>query len=308
MRESRSDRRRRTLLVAAAVVTTARLAPADLPPPPEAGWSEVWSDTFETDGAPDPANWVYETGFVRNREAQLYRPENVVCRDGLLVIEARRERVANPAFDAAAPESDWKRVREFAEYTSGSIKTMGRHAWRYGRFEMRGRIDIRPGLWPAFWTVGAGTPESPARPWPRNGEIDIMEFFRGLLLANAAWASETPGRAAWDDVKIPIGEFATRSGFESAEAWAGAFHLWRMDWDAESIRLFCDGHLLNEIDLSKTVNRSEDGANPLREPHHLILNLAIGGTSGGDPSGTEFPARFEVDWVRVLSRDTATAD
>jgi len=29
------------------------------------------------------------------------------------------------------------------------------------------------------------------------------------------------------------------------------------------------------------------------------LNLAIGGTAGGDPSATAFPARFEVDYVRV---------
>jgi beta-glucanase (GH16 family) len=285
---------------AATLATVTSVVAAEPPPEIETGWREVWIDAFDKDGPPDPANWIHEIGFVRNREAQLYRRENVACRDGLLVIEARRERVANPAFDPAAPGSDWKRSREVAEYTSGSIKTKGLHAWRYGRFEMRGRIDIREGLWPAFWTVGAGTPESPARPWPRNGEIDIMEFFRGLLLANAAWGSEQPGRATWDDVKIPIGEVAERSGFESAEAWAGAFHLWRMDWDERSIRLYCDGHLLNEIDLSKTVNRSEDAANPLREPHLLILNLAIGGTSGGDPSATEFPARFEVDWVRVL--------
>jgi hypothetical protein len=30
-----------------------------------------------------------------------------------------------------------------------------------------------------------------------------------------------------------------------------------------------------------------------------LLNLAIGGNSGGDPSKTAFPARFEVDYVRV---------
>ena len=36
----------------------------------------------------------------------------------------------------------------------------------------------------------------------------------------------------------------------------------------------------------------------------LILNLAIGGANGGDPSQTQFPARFEVDYVRVYQKQT----
>jgi hypothetical protein len=31
----------------------------------------------------------------------------------------------------------------------------------------------------------------------------------------------------------------------------------------------------------------------------MLLNLAIGGQNGGDPSPTEFPKRMEVDYVRV---------
>lgn len=74
-----------------------------------------------------------------------------------------------------------------------------------------------------------------------------------------------------------------------------------MDWDQDWIRLYLDGYLMNEVDLSKTINQSPDGANPFREPHHMILNLAIGST-GGDPSKTDFPAKFEVDWVRVYQK------
>src|SRR5262249_53255183 len=135
--------------------------------------------------------------------------------------------------------------------------------------------------------------------WPACGEIDIMEFYRGTLLANAAWASDKPGAAAWDASKTPLETLAHESGFADAAAWSHEFHTWRMDWDESFIRLHVDGRRLNEVDLPKTVTRTPEGATPPREPHHLILNLAIGGFSGGDPSRTEFPARFEVDWVRV---------
>jgi len=245
-----------------------RAAPSTAPSAaPERGWTLVWHDEFDRDGAPDAANWTYERGYVRNRELQWYQPENAVVRHGVLVIEARR------TAGAAHP------------YTSASLTTRGRHAWRYGRFEMRARIDVRPGLWPAFWTVGD------SGRWPASGEIDVMEYYRGMLLANVAWADST-GRAAWDDSRLPLDSLG-------GARWARDFHVWRMDWDERAITLSVDGRVLNTTDLAATTNRDGTGVNPFRRPHHIILNLAVGGTQGGDPSATAFPARFEVDWVRV---------
>jgi hypothetical protein len=56
---------------------------------------------------------------------------------------------------------------------------------------------------------------------------------------------------------------------------------------------------LNEIDLTQTVNAGRGGDNPFRQPHSMLLNLAVGGMNGGDPAETKFPAKFEVDYVRV---------
>jgi beta-glucanase (GH16 family) len=165
------------------------------------------------------------------------------------------------------------------------------HNWQYGRFEMRGRIDTRAGMWPAFWTLGVG------RPWPSIGEIDIMEYYRGMLLANAAWASGRPWVPIWDDVRKPITEFDDPD-------WSTKFHVWRMDWDANCIKLYVDEMLMNEIDVTKTINKDREGKNPFRQPHYIILNLAIGGTNGGDPSKMEFPARFEVDYVRIYQKQS----
>ena len=73
-----------------------------------------------------------------------------------------------------------------------------------------------------------------------------------------------------------------------------------MDWDEKSIRLYLDDELLNETDLSTTVN--PDGFQPFHQPHYVLLNLAIGGQNGGDPSNTKFPTRYEVDYVRVYQK------
>jgi beta-glucanase (GH16 family) len=252
------------------------------------GYTLVWADEFDRDGAPDPADWTYERGFVRNQELQWYQPENARVEHGLLVIEGRRERQANPNYQPNA--TSWQRGREVAEYTSASVTTRGLHAWQYGRFEMRARIDTRAGLWPAFWTLGA------SGAWPANGEVDIMECYRGLLLANVAWGSAERGRAVWADTRKPLAFFGD-------PGWSSRFHVWRMDWDEDRLQLFVDDERLNDVDLSKTIDRDGSGTNPFHQPHYIILNLAIGGTSGGDPSATAFPARFEVDYVRVFRKN-----
>jgi beta-glucanase (GH16 family) len=247
----------------------------------EPGYKLVWADEFEKAGRPDPANWTYETGFVRNEELQWYQPQNARVEDGRLLIEGKRERVPNPSYDKGS--NLWQRKREFAEYTSASLKTRGLREWTYGRLDVRAKIDARAGLWPAIWTLGV------KNPWPRCGELDIMEFYRDTILANACWADGT-----WDTDSYPIRRFLARD-----KEWAQKWHLWRTDWDKDFIRIYLDGELLNEIDLSKTLN--PDGFNPFHQPHYLILNLANGST-GGDPSSTEFPARFEVDYVRLYQK------
>ncbi len=58
-------------------------------------WQLVWSDEFSVEGRPDPAKWGHEEGFVRNNEAQFYTPKNARVERGVLVIEARKQHLAD---------------------------------------------------------------------------------------------------------------------------------------------------------------------------------------------------------------------
>ena len=250
----------------------------------------VWADEFDQEVCPSPRNWTNEKGFVRNHELQWYQPENAFCKDGMLVLQARREQRRNPAFDAQSDR--WKKNREFIEYTSASLKTQGLWSWRYGRFEMRARIRTDPGLWPVFWTLGT------QGDWPAFGEIDILESYRGLLLANAAWGGDGKGLPSWNITQRPVAGLG--------DNWVEEFHVWRMDWSEQSIELYVDDRLLNAIALESTGNaQGIEPRNPFHHPHYLLLSLAVGGHKGGDPSATEFPANFEIDYVRVYQRPLA---
>jgi beta-glucanase (GH16 family) len=255
--------------------------PGTIPVPP--GYKLVWSDEFNKDGPPDSTNWNYEQGFVRNEELQWYQPANAWCKNGILTIQARREQKPNPNY--VADSKDWRRNRPTIDYTSACLRTSGLHTWKYGRFEMRGRIDIDRGCWPAWWALGV------QGRWPGNGEIDMMEFYRGKLLANIA-CQDANGKAQWFSRTKPVDS-----------AWAAKFHVWRMDWSEDSIELYVDDLLLNKVALSALVNKDGSNFEPFKQPEYMLLNLAIGGQNGGDPAATPFPRRFEVDYVRVYQKE-----
>jgi beta-glucanase (GH16 family) len=108
-----------------------------------------------------------------------------------------------------------------------------------------------------------------------------------------AGGSATRKNGAWDSSSTPVKSFNNPN-------WDADYHIWRMDWDAESIKLYVDDQLLNEISVSDAINPGGHGPqHPFRQPQYLLLNLAIGGNNGGDPSRTKFPTRFEIDYVRV---------
>lgn len=251
----------------------------------------VWSDEFDYSGAPDSTVWNFEQGFARNEELQWYQKENAYCKDGLLIIEAKSEKRDNPIYEEGS--NDWRRSRRFIECTSSSITTSGKKEFLYGRFEVRARIPVGKGAWPAIWTLGN------AMEWPSCGEIDIMEFYRKSdvphILANACWGTEQRWNAKWQSKAVPFSHF-----LEKNPDWASEFHIWRMDWDETSIKLYLDDELLNEIFLKDTYNGSlGNNKNPFMQPHYILLNLAVGGINGGATVPEAFPMRYEIDYVRV---------
>ncbi|HTG66863.1 MAG TPA: glycoside hydrolase family 16 protein [Flavobacterium sp.] len=251
------------------------------------GYQLVWSDEFNIDGVPSEKNWNYESGFVRNNEDQWYQRENAYCKDGFLIIEAKKENKANPHF-VSKDHRDWAQKRDSIWITSSCLITRGKHSWQYGRFEMRAKIPVAKGMWPAFWTLGI------KGNWPANGEIDIMEYYSGKILANVAWKSDKPD-TEWDSATQMLSDFKKAN-------WADEFHVWRMDWDANSIKLYVDNQLLNETKISDAMQGKNQKIHPFRQPHYLLVNLAVGGDQGGEFTAAGFPSKYIIDYVRVYQK------
>ncbi|HLH53557.1 MAG TPA: glycoside hydrolase family 16 protein [Verrucomicrobiae bacterium] len=252
-------------------------------------WKLVWSDEFDKPGLPDPARWNYEEGFIRNNEAQYYtraRLENARVENGMLVIEARKERFKNASFAAQAQgQGGPRRNKEFAEYTSASLTTRGKASWTYGRIEVRAKLPGGRGTWPAIWTLGTNTSEVG---WPACGEVDIMEFVGfdpGIIHANIHTKKYNHIKKTGKGSQITVPDASD------------AFHVYALEWDSKHLDFF--------VDDKKYFTYENEGSGtdawPYDKDQFLILNLAIGGAWGGAKGVDEscFPQRYYIDYVRV---------
>lgn len=253
------------------------------------GYMLVWADEFNKDGRPDPKNWTYERGFVRNQELQWYQPENAFCRGGRLILEGRRERRPNPAYREGAQE--WHIKRASASYTSASLTTQGLHAWQYGRIEVRARLPQGRGMWPAIWTLGTNITQVG---WPRCGEIDIMEYVGKQPHTIHATTHFADPKLKDRNVHVAAG-----GGKLTLMEPYKDFHVYAIEWDEAQIRFFVDDKPYAKLN----VDAAGAGAdNPFRKPHYLLLNLALGGNWGGEIDDGVLPQRYEIDYVRVFQK------
>ena len=152
--------------LAQTIATPMSTAAADEPMAVPAGYAQVWGDEFDRPGLPDSKRWAYDTARNKqgwwNNELQYYaaaRTENVRVENGRLIIEARKERLADRADYGGQ------------DYSSGKIFTRGIADWTYGFIEVRAKLACGKGLWPAIWMLGSDE----AAGWPALGEIDVME-------------------------------------------------------------------------------------------------------------------------------------
>ena len=261
------------LLLGGVLAAWSQRGRVDAPPRRDDGRALVWSDEFAADGLPDSTRWGYDVGAWGwgNAELQHYtarRERNARVREGLLIVEAHRE-----PFDSMA-------------YTSARLVTRGLGEWATGYVEVRARLPSGRGTWPAIWMLGASLGEVP---WPRCGEIDIME--------HVGYARDTVyGTTHSEAYNHMLG--TQRSGEVYLPDAEGAFHTYAVDWRDTSVTFLVDEVAYHHVrrDSAATVAQW-----PFDAPHYLLLNLAVGGHWGGKHGvdTTIWPQRMEVDWVRV---------
>ena len=246
--------------------TTSTTVPQPDSSPPT---SLVWSDEFNGSSI-NSSNWRYDIGGWGwgNGESQYYtdRQENARVSDGALIIEAHKEDYLG------------------SSYTSARLLTQNLREFQYGRIEARVKVPAGTGTWPAFWMLGTGLGE-PGRTWPNVGEIDILEYVgrEPNVVIGALHGPGYSGGGAIDKWSV--------QNYEIANDW----HVLAVEWNYSGITWFLDGNQFHSV-----TRDAVPGEWVFDQPFFIILNLAIGGTLGGQiDQNLQFPLRYYIDYVRV---------
>jgi beta-glucanase (GH16 family) len=227
----------------------------------------VWADEFdetelnltdwsiiEGDGCPQLCGWG-------NDELQIYTDKNHRLENGMLYIKA---------------------VKEGDHYTSTRINTKGKKTFQYGRFEVRAKLAIGKGVWPAFWLLGTNIDQVG---WPLAGEIDVIEYV---------------GRSPQEiftslHTKAGHGDYASTKTTRIEDIEEG-FHTYAADWTKDQITFYVDG---KKVYSFAPEDKSQE-VWPFNQPFYLLLNLAVGGYFGGkEVDHSVFPQEFVIDYIRV---------
>ncbi|MCL4105724.1 UNVERIFIED_CONTAM: hypothetical protein GTU68_028601 [Idotea baltica] len=229
----------------------------------------VWQDEFDQNGAPDVSKWGYNIGRGDNGwgngESQYYtdRLDNATVENGVLKITAKKEEFQG------------------SQYTSARLLTEGKFDFTYGRIDVRAKLPSGGGVWPAIWMLGS---KISSVGWPACGEIDIMEYVGNNpgQISSALHTSSSFGAT--------INHKAVSISNETTE-----FHLYSMIWTEESITF-----LLDDI-AYYSYNPSTKNAQtwPFTDKQFIILNIAVGGSLGGNIDPDFGTSVMEVDYVRV---------
>lgn len=225
----------------------------------------LWSDEFDTPGAPDASKWGYDIGTGSggwgNNELEYYtsRPDNVIVSNGTLKIIAKKENYNGSA------------------YTSARMLTNGKFSFQYGKIEVRAKLPAGTGTWPGIWMLGSNFATAG---WPACGEIDIME-------QNGSTKNTIYGTMHYPTQKGQYGD----GGTTTVATATSDFHRYATIWSAASIQMLVDDVVYYTLPNNSSI--------PFNQNFFIILNLAMGGNFGGtvDPAFTT--DQMEIDYVRV---------
>ncbi|MFY9241852.1 MAG: family 16 glycosylhydrolase [Polaribacter sp.] len=243
----------------------------------------VWSDEFDGNGEIDKDKWFQQTRPIingvdwANGEIQHYtdRTDNSYVSNGTLKILAKKEAYTSYAV--------------LKNYTSARLNS--KYAFTYGKVEIRAKMPIGVGTFPALWMLGQNITENGGywaathgtTGWPDCGEIDIIEH----------WGDNQDFVQSALHNRSSFGGTINKGGRTISNA-SSTFHIYTLDWNSTKMTFSVDGivHYVYNPSNKNIQNW------PYFAPQYLLFNVAI--LPNITSSFTE--SAMEIDYVRVYQQ------
>ncbi|QNE41958.1 glycoside hydrolase family 16 protein (plasmid) [Hymenobacter sp. NBH84] len=235
-------------------------------------WKLIWADEFEKDGAPDPAKW----GFAPRKKADWA----CYCADTLATTFVQGGQLYMRGIVNRDPTDTVK-------YKTACIQTKDKFAFKYGRVEVRAKLDKGKGSWPAIWMMPQAAKYGG---WPYSGEIDIMEQLNYDSVFYQTLHSGYIDRL--NQKNNPL-------YFSTAPFEVGEYNVYGVEWYPDRLDFFVNGRKTFTYPKVTGVDPSQW---PFDEDFFIILDQALGGSWAGKIKEEDLPVQMVVDWVRVYQQ------
>lgn len=255
-----------------------------------------WQQDFRRmpDGPLDTRYWNFNKGYTipsYNHEAETLtaRSNNVRVQDGRLILEARKQELHGH------------------HYTSAHVNTQGKFSFQYGKLEVDIKAPAGIGTWPAAWLLPEGAKYNPQNygidptsnnAWAINGEIDFFET------VGAEPHRLYPDFHSYNSVVAN----QNSSYYKQVPDMYRAFNTYGVELTPGRIAFTLNGEVYHHVE--RTAAAAHDPRKwPFDQPYYLILNLAMGGSWGGEdkqqypPDGIEGDGPWEMQMAGVRFYD-----
>lgn len=254
----------------------------------------AWSDEFEGNSI-DTNTWNFEdSSYHRNDEDQCYLTpqefadkdtKNFVVENGYATIKSYKEDYVGTVKNSDGTYSDKTYNYTSACLRSDKIDTNDGFDFKYGIAEIRAKLPVGSGIWPAFWCCGTDPDTGKKGSWPSHGEIDIFELF-GLKRLQSVVHFDNNGTKQ----SSATGYYSQNSA--TLKDLGNDFHTYGMLWNETQIMFYVDETVFHTVDI--TPEYMEEFRN---YEMYFLLNTAIDASYAGTIDDTLFADGNSVDYV-----------
>jgi len=232
-------------------------------------WTLVWREDFD-DRAIDSESWTrVAKGKSDWNDMMSLRQDLAFIKDGDLVLLGKPN-------DGSSEDT--------TAFVTGGVTTKGKRSFDMARFEIKAKFNSADGFWPALWLMPEGNV-----PWPKGGEIDIMEHLNK------------------DDIVYQtVHSLYTQNVDMDNPPHSSTAPIDKDDWNIYAAEVYPDSICLytnNVKTLTYPWVQGKENQFPWDEySYYIILSNQLGGKWVGEVNPKDLPSELRIDWIKVYQK------
>lgn len=239
-------------------------------------WTLIWEDRFEGEEL-NSENWsVPERNNADWGNYMSDCEKCVVLRNNKLLLRGIVNDDVMPA--------------DSALFLTGGVISKGKKAFKYGKIEIRAKLETARGAWPALWLLAD---ENRYGEYPRNGEIDMMERLND---------EKKIYQTVHSYYTLVLENKENPPYYSTVSLNPEEYNIYGLKWFPDRLVFTLNGE--DTFTYPKLEN-TDPTQWPFDQPFYLLMTMQLGGSWVGEVNSEDLPVEMEIDWVRWYQLDNS---